>query len=106
MRGKIADKKKSRTSWGKKRKNNEQVLFHLMKQFTYDLHNYFCFSSKGQTLGRNPGKSLHSLPPFYSKSPLQLCLEIFISSNSRNLLTSSRFRECVNVNCKGERRKI
>jgi hypothetical protein len=31
--------------------------------------------------------------------PLQLCLEISISSNSRNLLSS------VTVHCKGERRK-
>jgi hypothetical protein len=37
-------------------------------------------------LGRNPEKSLRSFAPCYSQSPLQLCLEISISSNSRNLL--------------------
>jgi hypothetical protein len=32
--------------------------------------------------GRNPDKSLKSFPSCYSQSPLQLCLEISISSNS------------------------
>ncbi len=40
----------------------------------------------GRILGRNPDKSLKSFPPCYSQSSLQLCLEIYISSNSRNLL--------------------
>ncbi len=38
----------------------------------------------------------------YSKSPPQLCHEIYISSNSRNLI---QFLQCVTVHCKGERRK-
>jgi hypothetical protein len=41
--------------------------------------------SWGRILGRNPDQSLKSFPPCYSQSPLQLCLEISISSNSRNL---------------------
>jgi hypothetical protein len=40
----------------------------------------------GRIIGRNPDKSLISFPPCYSQSPLQLCLEISISSNARNLL--------------------
>ncbi len=43
-----------------------------------------------------------SFPPCYSESLLQLCIEISISSNSRNLL---QFLQCVAVHCKGERRK-
>jgi hypothetical protein len=42
--------------------------------------------SRGRILGRNPDKSLKSFPPCYSQSPLQLCLENSISSNSHNLL--------------------
>jgi hypothetical protein len=42
--------------------------------------------NEGGILGRNLGKSLESFPPCYSQSPLQRCLEIFISLNSRNLL--------------------
>ncbi len=41
---------------------------------------------RGRILGRNPDKSLKSFPLCYSKSFLLLCLEISISSNSRNLL--------------------
>jgi hypothetical protein len=39
-------------------------------------------------------KSLNSFPPCYSQSPLQLCLEISISSNSRNLLQFLQFSYC------------
>ncbi len=42
--------------------------------------------TRGPILGRNPGKNLKSFPSCYSKSSLQLCLESYISSNSRNLL--------------------
>ncbi len=42
--------------------------------------------SRRRSLRGNPDKSLQIFPPCYSKSPLQLCLEISISSNSRNLL--------------------
>jgi hypothetical protein len=35
---------------------------------------------------RNTDKILKSFPPCYSQSPLQLCLDISISSNSHNLL--------------------
>jgi hypothetical protein len=34
--------------------------------------------NRGQILGRNPYKSLKSFPPFYSQSPLQLCLQIYL----------------------------
>ncbi len=57
---------------------------------------------RGRILGRDPNKSLKSFPPCYSQSALQLRLEIFISSNSRNLL---QFLQSVPVLCKGERRK-
>jgi hypothetical protein len=45
------------------------------------------------------------LPPCYSQSPLQLCLEIYISSNPRNLLRFLQFMSSVTVHCKGDRRK-
>ncbi len=35
-----------------------------------------------------------SFPPCYSRWPLQLCLEISVSSNSRNLLQFLRFSYC------------
>jgi hypothetical protein len=41
---------------------------------------------RGRILGRNPDKSIKSFPPCYSQSPLERCLEISISSSSRNLL--------------------
>jgi hypothetical protein len=44
------------------------------------------WGSRGWILGRNPDKSLKSFTPSYTQSPLQLCLKISISSNSRNLL--------------------
>jgi hypothetical protein len=55
--------------------------------------------SRGQILGRNPYKSLMSFSLCNSQSSLQLCLEISISSNSRNLWSS------ITVHCNGERRK-
>ncbi len=57
---------------------------------------------RGRILWRNPDKSLESFPPSCSKWRLQLCLEISISSNSRNLL---QCLQCVSVHCKGESRK-
>ncbi len=53
---------------------------------------------RGQILGRKPDKSPKRFLPCYSKSPQQLCLEIYISSNSRNLL---QFLKCVSVKEKG-----
>ncbi len=53
--------------------------------------------TRGRILGRHP-KSLKSFPPCYSQAPLlRACLEISISSNSRNLLQT--------LHCKAERRK-
>ncbi len=53
-------------------------------------HHVIRYSEKNETwgriLGRNSDKSLKRFPHSYSKPPLQLCLEISISSNSRNLL--------------------
>jgi hypothetical protein len=49
----------------------------------------------------NPDKSLKSFPPCYSQSPLQLCLEIFISSNSRNLFSISTVQLRYTVKEKG-----
>ncbi len=50
--------------------------------------------SPGRIVERNPDKSLKSFPPCSSQSPLQLCLEIYISSNSRNLLQFLEFSYC------------
>ncbi len=44
-----------------------------------DLLSYGRKRERGRILGRNPGKSRKSFPPCYSQSPLQLCLEIYIS---------------------------
>ncbi len=52
-------------------------------------------------IGRNPDKSLKSYPPYYSESPLQLYLEIYISSNSRNLLQFLQFILLYTVKEKG-----
>jgi hypothetical protein len=41
---------------------------------------------RGRILRRNLDKSLKSIPPCSSLSPIQLCLEISISSNSLDLL--------------------
>jgi len=50
--------------------------------------------SRGWILGQNPDQSLKSFPPCFSQSPLQLCLEISISLNSRNLLQFLQFSYC------------
>jgi hypothetical protein len=60
---------------------------------------------KGRILGQNPDKSLKSFPPCYSQSPLQLCLEISISSN-KLMQPLKYFYSSVSVHCKGEFRKI
>jgi hypothetical protein len=57
---------------------------------------YSCIEYRGRILGRNPDKSLKSIPPCYSQSPLQLCLEIYIFSNSYSFYSS------VIVHCKGK----
>ncbi len=44
---------------------------------------------EAEFLDKAKTKSLKRFPPCYSQSPLQLCLEISISSNSRNLLSIS-----------------
>jgi len=49
--------------------------------------------------------SLKKPNPCYLQSRLQLCLEISISLNSRNLLQFLQFSYWVTVHCKGERRK-
>jgi hypothetical protein len=68
------------------------------------LNNLFCIylHTRGQVLRRNPDKILQSFPPCYSQSPLQICLEISISSKSSNLL---QFLHCITGHCNGERRK-
>ncbi len=52
------------------------------------------FLTRGRILGRHPDKVHNSFPPCYSQSPLHLCLEISISSNSRNLLQFLQFSYC------------
>jgi hypothetical protein len=69
--------------------------------FLLDIHSHLF---RGRIHGRNPDKSLKSFPPFFSQSLLQLCLEISISSNSRNLLhissnSSNLFYSSVTVHC-------
>jgi hypothetical protein len=54
----------------------------------------------GLFLGRKPDKSLKSFPPCYSQS----CIEVSISSSSRNLLQFLQFNYCT-VHCIGEWRK-
>ena len=56
----------------------------------------------GRILGRNQDKRLRSFPPCYSQSPLQLCLEIYISSNSRNLLQFPQSSYCTLLRRKKE----
>jgi hypothetical protein len=66
------------------------------------LHMY-CNSNQEQrpnSWTKSRHKSLESFLPCYSQSPLQLCPEISISSNSRNLLQFLQFSYC-----RGERRK-
>jgi hypothetical protein len=46
---------------------------------------------KGRTIWTKSRKKLKSFPPCYSKSQIQLCLGIYISSNSRNLLQFLQF---------------
>ncbi len=56
----------------------------------------------GRILGRNPDKSIKSFPPCYSLSPLQLCPEISVSLNSRNLLQFLQFSHCTLYRRKAE----
>ncbi len=57
-----------------------------------------CEETWGRILGRNPDTEFFSC---YSQSPPQLCLEISISSNSRNLLQFLQLQ----LHCEGERWK-
>ncbi len=65
-----------------------------------------CGTFWGQILGRNPDKSLKSFPSCYTQSPLQLCLEFSISSNSRNLLQFLEFSHLYTVKEKGGKSDI
>ncbi len=65
-------------------------------------HEWCAQQTWGRILERNPDKILKSFPPCHSQSSLELCIEISISSHSRNLL---QFLELVTVHCKGERKK-
>ncbi len=68
------------SSWTKSRQKSEEfspLLFHN-------------FALRFLFIGWKPDKSLKSFPPCYSQSPPQLCLEISISSNSRNLLPEKK----------------
>jgi hypothetical protein len=56
---------------------------------------------RGQILARNQDKSLESFPPCYSPPPLQLCLELSISSKSHNLLQFLQFQLLYTVKEKG-----
>ncbi len=57
----------------------------------------------GRILGRNPDKSLQSFPPCCSQSHQQLCLEIFIFSNSCNFLRISTVQLLYTSKDKGEK---
>ncbi len=55
---------------------------------------------RGRILRQKSGQILKRFPPWYSQSPLQLCLEISISSNSGNLLrmfSNSRNLLCIST---------
>ncbi len=64
-------------------RSGQEFRKYLGSSVLRDFH--FIQADRGRILGRNPDKSLKNFPPCYSQSPLQLCLEIFISSNLRNL---------------------
>ncbi len=73
------------------------------------IKNIYCLLfilSWDRILGHNPGKSLKSLPLYYSQSPPQLCLEISISSNSRNFLQFLQFSYCTLWRREAENLKI
>jgi hypothetical protein len=61
---------------------------------------------KGRVELRNPDKNLKRFPPCCSQSPLQLCLECSISSNSRNLLCISTVQLLYTVKEKGGKNLI
>ncbi len=62
----------------------KKLVLHKHGELTVFIISVCClYLSWGGILGKNPDKGF---PPCYSQSPLQLCIEIFISSNSRNLL--------------------
>jgi hypothetical protein len=50
--------------------------------------------SRSQILGQNLDKSFKKFPSCNSQSHLQLCLEIYISWNARNLLQFLQFSYC------------
>jgi hypothetical protein len=62
------------------------------------------YMTRSRIVGQNPEKSLKRFYPCYSQSPLQLCIEISISSNSRNLLQFLEFSYCT-LYSNEERRK-
>ncbi len=76
--------------------NTQNARSQLPKGKSKILHYY-----RGRILGWNPDKSLKSFTPGYSQSPLQLCLEISISSISRNLLQFLQFSTLYSVKEKG-----
>ncbi len=66
---------------------HRRILIHYISPLLIKfVHPGRIMSCWGRILCLNPEKSLKSLPPCYSQSHRQLCLEISISSNSRNLL--------------------
>ncbi len=72
------------------------VYFYLLNPHS------FAHCPRGRILGRNPDKSLKSLPPCYSESPLQLYFEVlFLQTHA----TSYSFYSSLTVYCKEERRK-
>jgi hypothetical protein len=61
---------------------------------------------RGRIPGRNPDKSRKSFPPCYAQSPLKLCLEISISSNSRNVLSISAVQLLYTVQHKRKQKNL
>ncbi len=91
-------------------------LFRIRKIRCWSSHllQYLMLKYRGLFLGRNPDWSLKSFPPCYSQSPLQLCLQISVPSNSTQLLAYffkltqplTYFCSSVIVHCKREIEEI
>jgi hypothetical protein len=58
------------------------------------LHVYIKYQTEAELFDEIETKSVQSFPPRYSHSPIQLCHEISISSNSRNLLQFLQLSYC------------
>ncbi len=81
------DWKEKFEDWSKKSKGAGTFFYsgYIQNDLQYEVKETEEKVYRGRILGRNPDKSLNSFPSCLSQSQ-QLCHEISISSNSRNLL--------------------